>query len=104
MLIWALVGTRTASSPSFLIVRNTPRYDLPAGVGTCFSRKAMEELAAETHNQPFNTDTLTEDYDIGARLARRGMKQIFGKFPVDYVIRRKPLFGLENSMPDVLTM
>ena len=29
------------------------------------------ELAAETNNQPFNTDTLTEDYDIGARLAQR---------------------------------
>ena len=88
-----------------LVVRESMSHMVPsAGVGTCFSRKAMEELAAETHNQPFNTDTLTEDYDIGARLARRGMKQIFGKFPVDYVIRRKPLFGLGKEKVSTLTM
>ncbi|VVE57180.1 bacteriophage N4 adsorption protein B [Pandoraea iniqua] len=77
-----------------LVVRESMSKMVPsAGVGTCFSRKALEELAAETDNQPFNTDTLTEDYDIGARLARRGMKQIFGKFTVEYVVKRKRSFG-----------
>ncbi|ANY15595.1 glycosyl transferase family protein [Bordetella pseudohinzii] len=81
-----------------LVVRESLSRMVPsAGVGTCFSRKALEELAAETHNQPFNTDTLTEDYDIGARLAQRGMKQIFGKFPVQYVTRRRPWFGLGHE-------
>lgn len=88
-----------------LVVRESMSKMVPsAGVGTCFSRRALEELAAETHNQPFNTDTLTEDYDIGARLARRGMKQIFGKFPVDYVVRRKPLFGFGREQVSTLTM
>ncbi|OYX14498.1 MAG: type II secretion system protein E, partial [Rhizobiales bacterium 32-66-8] len=36
-----------------------------AGVGTCFSRKALLALCADTANQPFNTESLTEDYDIG---------------------------------------
>ena len=88
-----------------LVVRESMSKMVPsAGVGTCFSRRALEELAAETHNQPFNTDTLTEDYDIGARLARRGMKQIFGKFRVDYVIRRKPLFGFGKEKVSTLSM
>ncbi|MGE8690686.1 MAG: glycosyl transferase family protein [Achromobacter sp.] len=77
-----------------LVVRESLSRMVPsAGVGTCFSRRALTELAAETDNQPFNTDTLTEDYDIGARLAQRGMRQIFGKFQVEYVTRRRSWFG-----------
>lgn len=88
-----------------LVVRESLSHMVPsAGVGTCFSRHALEELAAETNNQPFNTDTLTEDYDIGARLSRRGMKQIFGKFPVDYVIRRKSFFGIGKDKVSTLSM
>lgn len=76
-----------------LVVRESLSKMVPsAGVGTCFSRRALVELAAETDNQPFNTDTLTEDYDIGARLAQRGMRQIFGKFGVEYVTRRRAWF------------
>lgn len=78
-----------------LVVRESLSKMVPsAGVGTCFSRRALVELAAESNNQPFNTDTLTEDYDIGARLAQRGMRQIFGKFPVEYVTRRQSWFGM----------
>jgi len=77
------------------VVRESLSKMVPsAGVGTCFSRRALVELANETNNQPFNTDTLTEDYDIGARLAQRGMRQIFGKFGVEYVTRRRAWFGL----------
>ena len=32
------------------------------------------------------------------------MKQIFGKFPVDYIVRRKTLFGLGKERISVLTM
>jgi adsorption protein B len=63
-----------------------------AGVGTCFSRRALEVLAAENRNQPFNTDSLTEDYDVGARLARYGMNAIFVRFPVQYRVLRKSWF------------
>lgn len=88
-----------------LVVRESLSKMVPsAGVGTCFSRRALEELAAETDNQPFNTDTLTEDYDIGARLARRGMKQIFGKFPVEYVIKRKRMFGFGQEKISTIRM
>jgi len=88
-----------------LAVRESLSKMVPsAGVGTCFSCRAITELAAETDNQPFNTDTLTEDYDIGARLARRGMKQIFGTFPVEYRARRKGLFGIGRDKVITLSM
>ena len=55
-----------------------------AGVGTCFSRRAIRALCETTDNQPFNTSSLTEDYDIGNRLARMGMRSIFAVLPVEY--------------------
>lgn len=88
-----------------LVVRESLSKMVPsAGVGTCFSRRALTELAAETQNQPFNTDTLTEDYDIGARLAQRGMRQIFGKFEVEYVARRRSWFGLGPEKVSAISM
>ena len=88
-----------------LVVRESLSKMVPsAGVGTCFSRHALEVLAAETNNQPFNTDTLTEDYDIGARLAQRGMRQIFGKFEVEYVTRRRSWFGLGREKISAIKM
>jgi adsorption protein B len=63
-----------------------------AGVGTCFSHRALRVLAGETQNQPFNTDSLTEDYDVGARLAKVGMNAIFVRFPVQFRVLRKSWF------------
>lgn len=88
-----------------LVVRESMSGSVPsAGVGTCFSRRALAELAAQTNNQPFNTDTLTEDYDIGSRMARCGMKQIFGKFRVEYVTRRQSWFSLGPEKLSTLSM
>lgn len=73
-----------------MLVREQAAGVVPsAGVGTCFSRKALNALCQETQNQPFNVSSLTEDYDIGNRLGRMGMASMFGLFPVEYLI--KPL-------------
>lgn len=81
-----------------LVVRENLTGMVPsAGVGTCFSRRALLALAAETHNQPFNTDSLTEDYDVGTRLARMGMSSIFVRFPVKFITRRKTWLGSRKS-------
>jgi len=73
-----------------LVVRESMTDSVPsAGVGTCFSRRAVQVLADETQNQPFNTDSLTEDYDVGARLHRYGMRSIFVRFAVQYRVLRK---------------
>jgi bacteriophage N4 adsorption protein B len=44
-----------------------------AGVGSAFAREAFEEIAVANGQQPFNVDSLTEDYEIGLkfRLANR---------------------------------
>ena len=78
-----------------LVVRESLSNMVPsAGVGTCFSHRALRTLADSMNNEPFNVESLTEDYDIGARLGRLGMKQIFGKFDVEYVTRRTAWFGM----------
>ena len=76
-----------------LVVRESMTDTVPsAGVGTCFSQRALQVLTAENQNQPFNTDSLTEDYDVGARLARHGMNAIFVRFPVQFRVLRKSWF------------
>ncbi|HCS44888.1 MAG TPA: glycosyl transferase family protein [Pseudomonas sp.] len=76
-----------------LVVRESLTDTVPsAGVGTCFSHRALRVLAGKTQNQPFNTDSLTEDYDVGARLAKVGMNAIFVRFPVQFRVLRKSWF------------
>lgn len=72
-----------------MVVRESVSGMVPsAGVGTCFSRKALASLIGATHNKPFNINSLTEDYDVGMRLASLGMESIFGVFPVTFRVRR----------------
>jgi adsorption protein B len=88
-----------------LVVRESMTRVVPsAGVGTCFSRRALLALAETTNNQPFNTDSLTEDYDIGIRLSRLGMKSIMARFPVQFQVRRKTWFGYGRVKELTLTM
>jgi adsorption protein B len=76
-----------------LVVRESLSDTVPsAGVGTCFSHRALRMLAGKNHNQPFNTDSLTEDYDVAARLAKVGMNAIFVRFPVQFRVLRKSWF------------
>jgi len=75
-----------------LVVRESFLGEVPsAGVGTCFSHAAIHALSAKTENQPFNTESLTEDYDFSYRLAKLGMSQVFVRFPVSYKVMRKSL-------------
>lgn len=75
-----------------LTVRESLIGEVPsAGVGTCFSRRAIGALAAETQNQPFNTESLTEDYDFSYRLAKLNMEQVFVRVPVTYKSMRRSL-------------
>jgi adsorption protein B len=53
-----------------------------AGVGLCYSRRAVAAMTDFHHGHPFNTDTLTEDYDFSFRLANLGMKASFAGVPV----------------------
>jgi bacteriophage N4 adsorption protein B len=46
-----------------------------AGVATCYSRRAMATLGAASGGEPFNTASLTEDYELSSRLRRLGLSQ-----------------------------
>jgi adsorption protein B len=48
-----------------------------AGVGCAFSRRAFRFIAKDSDNLVFNLDSLTEDYEIGVRLSRYGLRQRF---------------------------
>lgn len=76
-----------------LVVRQRLAKTVPsAGVGTCFSRRAIKALMED--GDPFNTATLTEDYDIGNRLSERDMSAIIALYPVEFRTRRGALFGV----------
>jgi bacteriophage N4 adsorption protein B len=48
-----------------------------AGVGTGYSRRALESLAAANSGEIFIPDALTEDYENGLRLHQMGFRQVF---------------------------
>ena len=66
-----------------IVVREALAGQVPsAGVGTCFSRRAVMALIEAGNGIAFDVQSLTEDYDIGFRLKAFGMKEIFVRFPV----------------------
>jgi len=67
-----------------------------AGVGTCFSRRAVMALLADGDGIAFDVQSLTEDYDIGFRLKAKGMSEIFVRFPV---IKDAGDAGSRRSLP-----
>jgi len=75
-----------------------------AGVGTCFSRRAVLALIEEGNGVAFDVQSLTEDYDIGLRLKARGMQEIFVRFPVlRYRKHQKPPpFGQSRRESNVI--
>ncbi len=66
-----------------ILVREALAGQVPsAGVGTCFSRRAITALLADGDGIAFDVQSLTEDYDIGFRLRAKGMTEVFVRFPV----------------------
>ncbi|MEA3009073.1 MAG: hypothetical protein QOJ91_765 [Sphingomonadales bacterium] len=61
-----------------MVVRGALGAGLPsAGVGCAFSRSALGDLAAKRGGLPFDADSLTEDYELGLRLAEMGARRAF---------------------------
>ncbi|MBC7364407.1 MAG: phage adsorption protein NrfB [Candidatus Aminicenantes bacterium] len=60
-----------------LIVREKIARILPsAGTSTAFWRESLQKLDSENTGLIFNPKTLTEDYEIGIRLGKLGLRQI----------------------------
>ncbi|HEX8571824.1 MAG TPA: glycosyl transferase family protein [Allosphingosinicella sp.] len=61
-----------------LVVRGALGAGLPsAGVGCAFSREALGRLADGRGGRPFDSDSLTEDYELGLRIADAGGRSAF---------------------------
>ena len=61
-----------------MVVRGALGAGLPsAGVGCAFSRKALGLLAERRGGLPFDADSLTEDYELGLRIAEAGGRPAF---------------------------
>ncbi len=57
-----------------ILVREAIARQVPsAGVGTCFSRRAVMALLADGEGVAFDVQSLTEDHDIGIRLRAKGI-------------------------------
>ncbi|MFG1345081.1 glycosyl transferase family protein [Xanthobacter autotrophicus DSM 431] len=88
-----------------LVVRESVAGSVPsAGVGTCFSRKAILHLMDEGEGEVFNTASLTEDYDISSRLYHARMQSIIARLPVEYRVTRESLFGFGKPKEVYLAM
>lgn len=89
-----------------LVVRESLAGQVPsAGVGTCFSRKAMLHLMESRDGRPFDVSSLTEDYEIAIRLHQAGLKQCFVRFPRGPWVRRaaRPdsnVIAIQELFPD----
>ncbi len=67
-----------------MLVREAMTGNVPsAGVGTAFSRKAINYLHDKNKGVVFATDSLTEDYEIAYELTKQGMKEKFVLFPIE---------------------
>jgi len=77
-----------------MTVREVLSQSVPsAGVGSAYSRRALETLAEESSNQLFNINSLTEDYDFGMRLGNHGFKQIFVRHAILRKVKKRGFFG-----------
>jgi adsorption protein B len=86
-----------------LVVREALAGQVPsAGVGTCFSRRAMLALLDDGDGIAFDVQSLTEDYDIGFRLKARGMTEIFVRYPVWDGTSGRRRFGRSRSQASIV--
>jgi adsorption protein B len=68
-------------------------------VGCAFSRNLLERVADARGGEPFDRDSLTEDYEIGLRLADFGGRGAFVRLPGE---RRQAVVGVRAHFPATL--
>ena len=83
-----------------MVVRGAMGAGLPlAGVGCAIRTDALEALAAHRGGDPFEADSLVEDYETGLTLARLGYKGCFARVATR---RGGPLVATCAYFPDTL--
>ncbi len=83
-----------------MVVREALGAGLPsAGVGCAFSREMLGRIASARGGAPFDADSLTEDYELGLRVAEAGGRGAFVRMPVG---KGGPLVAVRAHFPATL--
>lgn len=83
-----------------MVVREALGAAIPAaGVGCAFSRNLLERVARERGDEPFDRDSLTEDYEIGLRLSAFGGRGAFVRLAGP---SQKAMVGVRAHFPATL--
>ena len=93
-----------------LVVRSRLTKMTPsAGVATAFSREAIVALWKDRDGQPFNVESLTEDYDIAHRLRELGFPSRFVRYwawvpssRLPWLAGRRELVATKELFPDTV--
>jgi adsorption protein B len=81
-----------------LVVREAIGASVPsAGVGCAFSRESLERM--DKGDGPFDSDSLTEDYELGLRLRSAGGKAAFVRLPAQ---AKRPLVVTQEYFPSTI--
>lgn len=84
-----------------VVVREALGAAIPAaGVGCALGREVLARIAEEANGAPFDASSLTEDYEIGLRMARLGARSAFVAMPA---APGEPLVAVRAFFPATLT-
>jgi adsorption protein B len=95
---WTYADEFAENHTKRMVVREAIRGLVPsAGVGTAFSRKALDMLAERNDGKPFNVNTFTEDYSVALQVHLLKLKTIFLNYRIRRIYMRKRwwIFGRE---------
>ena len=82
-----------------LVVREAAGAPLPlAGVGCAIERNMLGRIALAQHHKPFDTGSLTEDYELGLKIGQQGGRAILARL----LDRQGELVGTRACFPDTL--
>jgi len=85
-----------------LLVREKIARILPsAGASTAFWRESLSRLEDENTGEIFNPKSLTEDYEIGIKLGKMGLRQIILIQYVERVVNKKGFFSRKLKLKRV---
>jgi len=85
-----------------LLVREKMARVLPsAGTSTAFWRESLSRLENENTGEIFNPKSLTEDYEIGIKLGKMGLRQIILIQYVERVTNKKGFFSRKSKLKRV---
>lgn len=97
---WTYADEFAENHTRTMIVREFIHGLVPsAGVGTGFSRRAIDRLASDNEGLPFDMHTFTEDYSVSLRIHNLKLNSIFLTQTVDRIQTKKRFIWFGKVVP-----